>query len=107
MSTIFEGDVLQSSRRNELDHPVDGARREHAVRHQLEVEVLFAEEAVHEGEELNDELVLSQIVAVLEDDRVRLSACRQELQSQREQVRLEDRRRLGIDSGNRDASVER
>jgi hypothetical protein len=56
---------------DELHHAIDWARRKHAVRRHAQVEVLVAQQAIHEREELHHQLVLAQIVAVLENDAVR------------------------------------
>jgi len=107
LRAVLVRDVLERAARHKLDHAVERARREDAVRSQLEVEVFLAQEAVHERKELDDELVLSEVVPVLEDDGERLAAvARQELQPEREEVRLEDARRVGVDARDRDARVE-
>jgi len=47
---------------------VEGGRyRSYPISDEIEVEVLFFEEAVHEGNELDDELVLAEVIARLID----------------------------------------
>mmetsp|Transcript_15936 Transcript_15936/g.64259 ORF Transcript_15936/g.64259 Transcript_15936/m.64259 type:complete len:534 (-) Transcript_15936:632-2233(-) len=59
---------------DELDETRRGARRERAEARQLEIEVDALEQEVHEQDELEHELVLAQVVAVLDDDAVRRRA---------------------------------
>ena len=56
-----------------LRHALGRAGSEHVVWTQLEVEILITQEPVHESEELNNQLVLPHVVAVLEDDGKRRS----------------------------------
>lgn len=107
LRAVLERDVLERPRWDELDHAVEGAGRQDAIGHELEVEILLAQEAIHEGEELDDELVLAQVVAILEDDGVRLARRREELETKGEEVRLEDGGAFGVDAGDRDAGIER
>mmetsp|Transcript_38688 Transcript_38688/g.121462 ORF Transcript_38688/g.121462 Transcript_38688/m.121462 type:complete len:282 (+) Transcript_38688:866-1711(+) len=57
--------------RHSLHHPLGGRRREHAVRSQLQVKPLRAQQRVHQPQHRQHHLVLAQIVAALEDDCVR------------------------------------
>lgn len=103
---VLVRDIGERLARYELNHAVDRASRKNAVRHELEVEVLLAKEPIHESEELDDELVLSEVVAVLEDDGVVGSIVAEEVEAEGEEVRLEDGRLVGVDADDGLASVQ-
>lgn len=86
----FVRDISQRLALDELHHPVDCARREDAVRHEFEIEVLLPEESIHECEELNNELILSEVVSILEYDGVGRSVVAGEVETEGEEVGFED-----------------
>ena len=53
---------------DELDHALARCRREHLVRRELQVQLLLLEEAVHQLDDVEHQLVLPDVVALLEDD---------------------------------------
>ena len=55
---------------DELHEAVFGRRGQHPVRGQLEVEILLLKNPVHQGYYLQDELILSQVIAVFEQGDV-------------------------------------
>lgn len=95
---VLVRDIRERLALHELNHAVDRASRKNAVRQELEVEVLLAKKPIHEREELDDELVLSKVVAVLEDDGVVGPIVAEEVKAEGEEVRFEDRRLLRVDS---------
>lgn len=55
---------------NEFEEALIRSGRKHLVGGELQVQIFFSEEALHQLEELNHELILSNVIPVLEKDRV-------------------------------------
>ena len=71
---------------------MSGGSSQDAVRCQLQIEILPPEEPIHERDDLEDELILTEVVSVLEDGHVVDAAHRRERQARRHQLRFEQRR---------------
>lgn len=87
---IFARDCSKRLARHKLHHAIDCTGGQHSVRRDLQVEILLAQQAVHEREKLNDELILPEIIAVLEDDSEAVLVGASELQLEGKQVGFED-----------------
>jgi len=55
---------------NILQESMFGASGQHLVRSQLQIQVLPSQQLVHQGDHLQDELILTQVIAMLENGRV-------------------------------------
>ena len=56
--------------RDKLHSSISHAGGKDAIWHQLEVQILFAQQLIHELNNLHDKLVLAKVVSAFEQDRV-------------------------------------
>lgn len=93
--------------RYELRHALQWPRRQHLIRAQLEIQILFPKQPVHEREELYHQLVLPHVVPVLKDDRERRAVGALEVQQQWVKIALEHGRLVRNDPRDLDRCVQR
>lgn len=117
-AAVLGHDGRQTLARHKLDHACRRRRCQHRVRADTQVEVLLAQQAVHQREELDHELILPQVVAVLEDDWELAGGLRidglivavlfalLEVEQQWEEIRLEDRGLVRYDAFDLDPRVQ-
>ncbi len=55
---------------NILHHSLLRSSSEHGIRRQLDIEILLPKQPVHKSEKLDDKLILTQVIPILEDDRI-------------------------------------
>lgn len=99
--------LVQRHRLDELQEPVLDAGGQHPIRRQLQVEILRAHRPIHQLDDLHDQLVLSQVVAQLENRRIVLAGGRREHQHRWHHGALEQHRLLRSHARDQHARVER
>jgi hypothetical protein len=67
---VLTHDVGDSFAWNKLHHSLLRPSGEYGIRRQLDIEILLPKQPIHKSKKLDDKLILTQVVSVLENDRI-------------------------------------
>lgn len=104
---MFAHNRGNSLARDELCQPLLRGGGQYVICCQLQVQSFLLQQPFHQREQLDNELVLAHIIAVLEDDRILRVVGASKVEQQGEHVRLEHRTFLSDDSGDGELRIER